>query len=209
MMGRKKLLIIIIVISAVLFVSVFIFNAIRNSSKDTIILTVAPKKSSIIMDAHTVIHPGTIKVAPGNHTINVTYSGFASTEKSFTTTKNQVINVWVALSPNSPVGNNFISSNQNEFLEVEKIAGQEFDQGANQIANLYPIIKKLPYDIFPIFRIDYGASKKYPNNPTRIALYISVTHPSDKQDALITIYDMGYDPSDYEIIFQTLNSAGQ
>jgi hypothetical protein len=67
-----------------------------------------------------------------------------------------------------------------------------------------PLISKLPLDVSPAFIIDYGASVKYPDDPTKIAIYIFSANPSNKHDAISSIYFLGYDPSDYEIVFKNI-----
>lgn len=68
----------------------------------------------------------------------------------------------------------------------------------------YPITNNLPLDISPEYKIEFGSSVKYPNDPSKIALYISSNSNKNTHAALQAIYLFGYDPSDYEIIFQPL-----
>lgn len=96
------------------------------------------------------------------------------------------------------------SQNKNDTIKNEGEASLKFNKDSQEATKAYPIITDLPQDISPIFRIDYGVSKRYPNDPTKIALYISYDNVADKISALDYIYRMGYDPSDYEIIFESL-----
>ncbi len=80
----------------------------------------------------------------------------------------------------------------------------KFNQDSQSAIAAYPIIANLPKDMSPVFRIDYGVSLKYPKYSKKIALYISSDRPDNKLSAIEYIYKMGYDPSEYEIIFKGL-----
>ena len=55
----------------------------------------------------------------------------------------------------------------------------------------------------PLYKIGQGISKKNPSELS-VAIYIASNNPTDKLSALQEIYNLGYDPSDYEIIFEGL-----
>lgn len=92
------------------------------------------------------------------------------------------------------------------FSELPTSVQKESVAKTDAYENTYPITKNLPLDISPEYRIDYGTSIKYPNDPSKIALYISANSSLNKHAALQAIYLFGYDPSDYEIIFQPLET---
>jgi len=64
--------------------------------------------------------------------------------------------------------------------------------------------KYFPIDVSPQYKILYGRSLKYPNDLSKGAIYIYSSSVQNKHDALQMIYDIGYDPSDYEIVFKEI-----
>jgi hypothetical protein len=99
----------------------------------------------------------------------------------------------------------FVFSQKPAETQVENgEASLKFNNDSEAAIEAYPIIAELPIDRTPLFRIDYGVSKKYPKNSKKIALYISSDSPDDQLSAIKYIYEMGYDPSDYEILFKDL-----
>lgn len=60
----------------------------------------------------------------------------------------------------------------------------------------------LSVDMSPLYKIEQRQSRKYPNDPNKSAVYISSDKPTDKFAAIKYIYDLGYDPSDFEIVFK-------
>ena len=72
------------------------------------------------------------------------------------------------------------------------------------LSNLPPITNVLPIDVSPQYKIEYGRSKKYPNDYSKGAIHIRSASTRDKNDAVEMIYDAGYDPSDYELIFEPM-----
>jgi hypothetical protein len=102
-------------------------------------------------------------------------------------------------------GDQYRLTHQQEFIDVEGVASAESETNSKNIATNNPIISQLPIDATPNYRVDYGVSKKYPNDPSKIALYISADSDFYRHVALSAIYLAGYDPSDYEIIFQPMD----
>lgn len=194
----------IIIISAVIFIAI-ISLYIYSSKKVTTgfnIYTV-PTDSKIVLDGKPV-SSGNNSTSPGKHTVEVSHENFDLKKQTFDVVNNQIKIVAIGLSPNNSVGKKWQQDHQKDYLELENSADTSFKQDSADVLKKYPIISNLPQDISPIFRIDYGVSKRYPKDPTRVALYISSDNPADKVSALQYIYKMGYDPSDYEIIFEGL-----
>lgn len=205
-MVKNKKIIILILVLIVVTVSVAVVVALINKGSNKIETTVyvTPSDAKIVLDKSTSISNGKNYISAGNHTISASRSGFTSKKLDFIVQKNSVNIFTMILDTNSSVGTQYLNDHKDEITKLEAIGSQQYTSNSNLIGENYPFIKDLPIDISPLYRIDYGTSKKYPNDPTKIAIYVSAASPKDKQLALSTIYDKAYDPSDYEIIFESL-----
>lgn len=196
---NKKLIIIILVFILIIFVLLII-----NNKKDANLnINVAPSNTKILLD-NKEIKAGKNYVSNGKHNLSFSRSGFANNERQININQNDINNVYIVLTPTTEEGWNYYNKNQDEFMKIEGLSGKDFTNKSKDATETYPIIKQLPFDAEPFYRVDYGISKKYPDDPTKIALYVSTSQPQSTQDALETIFDSGFDPSDYEIIFQPL-----
>jgi len=162
-----------------------------------------PPDSQLLLDGKT-ISSGKNSTTTGKHTIEARHDHFDTLSKKVEVIKNQVLVVPMALSPKDDTGKTWYENHQDDYLSLEATISSQYRLESSKITKMYPIVADLPQDISPLYRIDYGVSKRYPNDPTRIALYISSNTPANKYDAIRYIYLMGYDPSDYEIIFEGL-----
>lgn len=84
--------------------------------------------------------------------------------------------------------------------QKEEAGGQQFDQDQQRIINDYPLMSKLPFAL-RYASISYGASAKYPNDKNKMAVIIRADTPAGRLQGLSYIRYVGYDPTDYEIIF--------
>jgi|GEM_PF-4582924 len=103
-----------------------------------------------------------------------------------------------------------------KYVEANKLSkglqaelNSQTDAILEQQQRQYPLLKKLPIDTLPLYKITGGQSKKYPNDKTKVAIYIISDSPADTQNALDYIRGLGFDPSDYEFVFQKINGEGQ
>ena len=196
--------VIIIVITLVIFliiISLFVFSNKKATTGVNIIIV--PSDSEIMLDGK-VVPSGTNSTKPGKHTVEVKRKDFDNNKLTVNVVSNQIQLVTVGLSPNNSIGIKWQKEHQKEYLELENIGDIPIQQNSADILKKYPIIANLPQDMSPIYRIDYGISKKYPGDTLKIAIYISSDNPTDQLTAINKIYEMGYDPSDYEIIFESL-----
>jgi hypothetical protein len=201
---NKKRIVIGASIAILIFLVFAVTYAMLNRGVGTgVNIVVIPADSKITMDGK-VVSSGDNNAKPGNHTIEVSHKDFDVNKKIVEVSNDQVTLVAIGLSPSNSAGEKWVKDNQKAYLELENTANQETQQNSIEIQKTYPIITSLPQDISPLFRIDYGVSKRHPKDKTKIALYISSDTPANKYDAIRYIYSMGYDPSDYEIIFEGL-----
>lgn len=204
MINRKIAAIVVVAVAILGIVLSLWVSSEVNDSGNNVDLYVAPKDSSLLLDGKTTISAGKQKISAGKHSLKITRDGFLSETQSFTAKSGELTTVLVSLTPNSEEGFKYQKDNQDEFINIQNLGSIEYSKGADALSKNYPILSKLPQDISPLYTIFYGESKIYPNNPTKIAIYIGSSSPANKQAALSSIYDMGYDPSDYEIIFESL-----
>ncbi|MEI6237119.1 MAG: PEGA domain-containing protein [Candidatus Saccharibacteria bacterium] len=200
----KRLLLTFILLSATALFVILLFVL----KKDKPILTgfdivVVPSNSQIYIDGKGV-GSGINEATPGKHSIVVKRKDFATHKSTITASNNKITAIPIGLEPTNDAGNRWKLNNKIEYLRLDGIVSKQFNDENNDGVKAYPITAELPKDKSPFFRIDYGKSKKYPNDSTKIALYISANTPANIQSALGYVYNMGYDPSDYEIIFESL-----
>lgn len=197
---------IILVISILIFILLIfaVYNISSNMGKVEMDINVAPQDSKLLLDQTSYVNSGKNKITPGDHVIKATRAGFSSKTQKFTIHEEGSNLILVSLAPSDREGETYLNNHQNEFVRIGDLGELESSNAREGMIKRYPLTSRLPIDISPLFIINYGGSKKYPNDPTKIAIYISVASPKDKQLALSTIYDKGYDPSDYEIIFESL-----
>jgi hypothetical protein len=203
MVNKKRVLLIVggfVCVVFALFAVVGYYN-ITNAGKINITITVAPKDSTILLDGNQLGGSSAL-VTPGKHTLKVSHPDFKSFTYNFNT--NNTSNIPISLLASDNTGQDYASSHQQEFLGVEKVSSSQYNDNSTSLANNNPIVNQLPLDISPEYKIDYDASKKYPNDPQKIALYISANSSLSRHAAIQAIYTFGFDPSDYEIIFQPL-----
>lgn len=164
-------------------------------------IVVVPDDSEVLMDGK-VVGSGNTAAKPGKHNIEVRHKDFSPLKTEATSISSMITTVPIGLTPDTTAGKKWKMDHNNEYLALDGLVSEQFNNESEAITKTYPIVADLPKDISPIFRIDYGVSKRYPNNPKKIALYISSDNVADKIAALNYIYIMGYDPSDYEITFE-------
>lgn len=201
MNNRKKIIIITSVIVLLLIAVIYVVNV--KPVKTGFNIVVVPSDSKVLMDGKPV-GSGNVVAKPGKHSIEVSHKDFSTTKTEGLSIDNQIVTIPIGLNPNTDAGIKWKSDHNSEYLALDGLVSEQFNNESGVMAKTYPIVADLPKDISPIFRIDYGVSKRYPNDPTKIALYVSSDNPADKVAALKYIYVMGYDPSDYEIIFEGL-----
>lgn len=200
--GKKvTVLIVVIVFFVLISLAYLVFN---NIGKIEVTISVAPKDSEILLDQTHHINPGNNFLSPGSHNIKIERTGFYSQSFNINVTADGANNLPIALTPKTDAAKTYLGSHSSDFIKIGDLSDSESNIITRSINKKYLLIKKLPIDISPLYIISYGPSQKYPNDPTKIAIIISSSGPASDQYAISTIYDKGYDPSDYEIIFESL-----
>jgi hypothetical protein len=203
---KKKLLLILVTV-ALLAVSPFIAWQIYTKGKTKLTVNVAPRDAKISLNDSS-IKIGANYVKPGDYTITISRNGFETYSQSISIKASEPLAISKLLSASSTEGTTYEKQHVEEFSRVADIIDEE-EYTYNAYSNTewteqnYPLLVSLPVYMSSLFSIEYGQSEKYPNDPSKKAVIIYADTPDGKQSALMYIYSMGFDPSDYEILFKT------
>ncbi len=203
---NKKLVIASIVALLVLCLGLIVGWQFYKHGKAKLVINIAPQDAQIYLNDKK-IKSGTSYIKAGDYNLSFERNGFDTSSASVVARVNQTTTVSRTLTPNSEEGRLYESLHMQEFSKVADIIDSELFQyspylNANWTELNYPLLTILPIDMSPLFRIEYGQSQKYSADPYKKAVYIYSTTPADKQSALLNIYVNGFDPSDYEIVFE-------
>ena len=141
------------------------------------------------------------RLVPGTHTITASFGGFSTEKQTITVPKTGSVKVILLLEPSSDIGRTYLANHQGEQQRRETLGGTMHNNTVSTLRTTYPILDLLPHTGRG-FSIDYGASENTPDDPHTMALYITVPTLGTEQRALNWIRYSGYNPSDYEIIYQ-------
>ncbi|MEO6513573.1 MAG: hypothetical protein ABIR37_02675 [Candidatus Saccharimonadales bacterium] len=164
-------------------------------------LIASPHAAVITIDGTKKARSGSEYLKPGQHTLSASLAGFTTKTQTFTVVKGTPLKVVFLLMPDSEAGNLYLKAHQGEQTEREQLGGQQYDNDSATVRKIYPIITQLPHQGSD-FTINYGASVKNPHDPYAIALFVDVPAMGQESRALNWIRYAGYDPGDYEIIYQ-------
>jgi hypothetical protein len=190
---------IIVAITAVIVAAIgfSIWQTLATAGYGTLDLSVAPSDATVKVDGHGSRPAGKIELAPGTHTLELSHKDYASQTIQVTVTGGATTTKGVILvktgGPNPKL-------NEQQTAQAEGQAGKIIEQEGNKVTAQNPLIAKLPY-YGQDFNIDVGVSKKYPGDPTAVAIYITIGGPQAKTHALEWIKAQGFNPDAYEIIY--------
>lgn len=195
--GRRKIWLIIIPLVLLALVIVAAFWARSYPSKITI--EVSPADSVVTINGKKR-NKGTINVRPGVYSIVFSRQGFTIESKSVSVAKGETKYVGVSLVSNSPATANWYTNHPSDAKMLEGISSKNYDLFSAEQTKKYPLIKNLPF-IDRLYRVDYGRSQTYPNDPTAVAIYVKYYSELGKQQALEWLEFKGYSPNNIEIIY--------
>lgn len=187
------LLVLILIVSYLLIIDA------RHAKLAKVILNAIPDDSLITIDG-AKSKTGTKYLQPGRHVFVASKTGFKTYTVSLDTEKGQMITINLLPGPNSPAAYQWLADNPDIQTKREGLASQNVAYIQQALQKNYPIIKDLP--LYTVnYKIDYGQSIKDPSDPTKIALYIEAS-PIHQSMALDWIKYKGYDPSNFEVVYQ-------
>ncbi|MDB5167002.1 MAG: hypothetical protein JWN26_147 [Candidatus Saccharibacteria bacterium] len=168
----------------------------NNTYNATISLSYAPVSAAATMDGKP-INAGDTKVEPGSYTIVVKKSGFTDNTSTVVAKKDQSTPVIIALTPNSPSTASWYSNNPQDQKINEAIGAKNAASSAVELQDTFPVANVLPLT-GPSYQADYGTS---PTKKGQFAIFVTYYTTTGQQDARDALVSLGYNPSDYEIIY--------
>ncbi len=198
----------LIIIVLALVAAVVIYLGFNQSTKGTLRLVVAPSDSNMVTSAGAKLKYGTNTLARGTYTITISKPHFVNQTFTVQVKAGQTITSRYALEASDAAGAQYYADHPDQAQLAEGISGQTSDIIAQQISKKQPLVNVLPV-LGLNWRIDAGKSKKYPTDPSKVAIYVTAPDATNRTDALLWITGHGYKLSDYEIVYQDLATYNQ
>ena len=160
-------------------------------------VTAAPSTSSVTLNGK----PGQLgvnQVVPGNYTVIISHSGFASVSKTVAAVKGQDVSVAFALTPNNNATANWYSTHPQDATIAQHITDPQYSSAPSNPKTPASLESLLPYQIggdYP-FVIVQDPDTDDPTNPL---YYIEADSPTAQQNALTWLKNQGYDPSKLDL----------
>lgn len=202
-MNRSTKIIIFAILFVIIAFTASAFFTKKSSPKKGIVqinVVVAPEDSTFSVDGKNT-RPGKISLTAGKHKLSATHQYFESVNQDLDTkTIDTSKTIFLSPLPKSDQAKQWLLDHPTAQQEREAAGGSKSTQAQNELTTNSPLIRVLPYEGYD-FNIDYGASKLHPN---KLAIYITRLDDVGKTHALNWITAMGYNPADYEIIYNDL-----
>lgn len=175
----------------------------RDKTATIDIQSIVPDDINITINGEKAASNGKIAVIPGTYTVAAKRSGFADKSQTVEAKAHETTTVRLLLDPINEEGYTWARNHPDAFREYEALQGKLFDETGARMTTKYPLVSHLP-ETRTRWRVDYGQSVQHPNDPNAIAITITYGgFDEDKQNAIDWIKSLGFNPADYEIIYQT------
>jgi hypothetical protein len=162
----------------------------------TISLTYAPTSATATINDKP-IQSGQTKVKPGTYEVVIKKDGFATNSSTVNASKGQTSTITVSLLSNDASTADWYANNPGDQTINEAVGAANAETSESQLEATFPVSKILPLT-GPTYAADYGSS---PDKTGQFAIFITYYTDTGKQDALDAIRSLGYNTSDYEIIY--------
>ncbi|MFD7153037.1 S-layer protein [Kribbella sp. NPDC059898] len=189
---------VVVVVVLVVVGGVLLF---RGGSDTKLTVVSIPNDLTLRLDGHEIPANGEVNVKSGKHTLEGSRPGF----QSYTGTldiSGKALSYKMYLYANSAEGRAWTQQNPTQELELERAAGQHFDEMNARLRAKYPVMAYLPY-VGDGFEATQAPSKSDPKNPEAISLAIEVFGPQGRTKAMQWIEGYGWDPATLDIIWTT------
>ena len=201
-MSRRQ---IIIVLSGLIFIGLIAWAVIYSIvPRASLSLALAPETGSLSIDGgspQSVNNKQTITVAPGKHKVTFSRDEFKSYSTDVTVANKQTQEVIIALDPLTDAASKLLLTADAQEV-IQRFVNLNMIKSTNQLNKDYPILNSLPIQA-RLYIINPCPSVKYPNDHTKIALCVDVAQPGLEPYVDQDISSRGFNPADYEIIFNT------
>lgn len=139
--------------------------------------------------------PGTVYLKPGAYRVKASREGFAESQFNLIVREDNNPTIDLALLPESEDAKKIAQENRTLYGENESRGGKLANDSGEAFKELNPIVSLLPFKD-PYYSIGY----KSPDNKT-IKITITTPSPLYRYYATEKIRNWGYDPTDFEIIY--------
>ncbi len=211
---RKKIKLITIIASLILivFVTIIIIVSIIDSKRTATLETKIVPLSATLTIRDKNYHPNqTYKFEPGEVIVIVSAEGYQSQEVSLNLNDNETTTLAIALYASDGTYSTYCQSAtyDKECQLFEEIMQIQATQAAAEYAEKYPVSTMLPLNVVEVdpetydwteYRIDCGHFEECKN--PEFCIKITDTTGGNREHALQKIRDNGFNPNDYEILYE-------
>jgi hypothetical protein len=202
MINRKNIIITLIALILVVGFGIVIKNSITGPV-GYLALQKAPNSMTVYIDGQKqAIKDGEdIAVPVGTHKLKGTRTDFQEKEVTITIKEGKTLDYTLLLDPLNAVGTQYLIDHPDDAALYSAQSSHEVDKAVQSMVERFPMTQVLPmFD--PQWRIDYGGSPNHPDDNSMAAIFVYAATPAGRQNALDWMRQQGYDPSDYQIIFE-------
>lgn len=193
---HRKRFIIIVTTLFILFSVWATIDAISHIGKIPVVVSLVPNDATISL-SDKKIGSGTQWITPGTYTLTVSKNGFQTLKDSVIVTDKKQQNVIAAsLVPQTKEAKEWAVKHEKDYKRNEEYGAIQASSNGAYFSDSNPITKQLPF-IDPYFKIGYTR-----NNDQTITLTINTPSPRYRFYAVEKIRQMGYDPTDFVIVFK-------
>jgi hypothetical protein len=174
-----------------------LFITLDRMNKTAVSLNIFPNDAHMTINDQSV-KSGTVYLKPGTYTIKASRGGFEDESKTITVEKSEQT-VAMIMIPASEAAKQWVQDHQVEYNQIQGLGEKVAHEKGKEFNNRNPIAKDLPYRTF-IYTIGYQAD---PTDPSGNSIILTIDAPEGyRQAALYRIRQLGYDPTDFNIIFR-------
>ena len=185
------------IITILLFILYFSFTFVDRVNKTAVRVQFFPIDARVTLDNRSVKN-GTIYLEPGVYQVEASREGFDSYSDTFRVETPKPA-LALMLNPVTIEAKEMLNKTQkNDYERARKLSYEIKEEYGRNFIEKNPITKKLPYKNFT-YSIGYIRDQSDPSgNSILITIYAIEGY---KQSALYRIRELGYDPTDFNIIF--------
>lgn len=165
--------------------------------KKSIELSVFPASAEITIDGSKV-NKGTVHLDYGVYKVEASQTGFINYSNDIVVNPSTDTYA-VILEPESEEAQEWFKNHQKEYADIRKLSEKSIQEKGEYFHKQNPIASKLPYRSL-IYTIGYMNDQ---SDPSGNSIIVTIDAPEGyKQAALYRIRQLGFDPTDLNIIFR-------
>jgi hypothetical protein len=199
----RKYRIALIIVAAALLLGIISYNVFilsTRAGKTKVEVVVVPKDATIQVNGEGMRPP--LYLAPGEYTFSASKTGFTTLQQTKVISEKD-ITLTMPLAAESDEAKKWADQNQQQYAELEGIAGKIANQEGEALSDQHPIIQALPYSNF-FYTIGYRNDLSDPSGNSIIITIDAIT--GYRNAAIKQIRELGYDPAQYKIEFKNYES---